>query len=178
MRLCAVIGGAGGIGSAVCRELAARGHEVIVADFDEARAVALADELRSDGLAAGAQRCDATSYADVEALRARIEASAGRVDILVTLAGVVRNDLLVRIQEADFDLTLATHVKGTLNAMRAVLPGMRARGFGRVVTMSSVAARGQEPATPRLSPPSKALPAPPRWRWRAAGSPSIAWRRA
>jgi 3-oxoacyl-[acyl-carrier protein] reductase len=142
MRRCVVIGGAGGIGSAICRELAGRGHHVIVADFDEARADALARKLASDGLVAAAERCDVTSYEEVTAMRVRIEQSAGPVDILVLLAGVVRNGPLLKIKDADFDLTLAIHVKGTLNGMRAFLPGMRERGYGRVVTMSSVAARG------------------------------------
>jgi 3-oxoacyl-[acyl-carrier protein] reductase len=140
-RRAVVIGGAGGVGSAICRALAERGEDVLVADFDLDRAEQLAETLRAAGLSASAERCDAASAADVEALRDRAEGQ-GPVEILVTLAGVVRNDLLTKVKDEDFNLTIATHLNGTLHGLRAFLPAMRKRGYGRVVTMSSVAARG------------------------------------
>jgi 3-oxoacyl-[acyl-carrier protein] reductase len=76
-----------------------------------------------------------------EAVRSIVD-SHGRLDIVVNLAGVIRNQLLVKIEDDDFDLVLATHVRGTLNTMRAAIPHMRERGYGRIVNTSSLAARG------------------------------------
>jgi 3-oxoacyl-[acyl-carrier protein] reductase len=136
-----VIGGGGDLGVAICRVLADSGMEVVLADLDGQRAERLAADLCADGLAVMAAQCDASSQAQVEALAAALSATAP-VDAVVAMAGVVRNDLLVKVTDTDFDLTIATHLKGTLNALRAFLPAMRAQGYGRFVTMSSVAARG------------------------------------
>lgn len=142
MRHSLVVGGAGGIGAAVCTALAEAGHRVCIADRNGEAAAAIAKDIAATGRLAYAEACDAVSAADVEALRARIEAAHGPIDILVPMAGVIRNDLLVRVKDDDFDLVLATHAKSTLNALRSCLPGMRTRGYGRVVTMSSLAGRG------------------------------------
>lgn len=142
MRHSLIIGGAGGIGAAVCESLADAGTCVSIADRNGEAANALAEALAAKGRAAHGEVCDATSAAEVEALRARIEDARGPVDVLVTMAGVIRNDLLVKVKDEDFDLVMATHVKSTLNAMRTFLPGMRTRSYGRVVTMSSLAGRG------------------------------------
>ncbi|RYD59703.1 MAG: SDR family oxidoreductase [Sphingomonadales bacterium] len=136
-----VIGGGGGLGVAICRALAENGMQVVLADLDGARAQEIAEALRAEELDVLAEQCDAASSADVGALAGRLEAG-GLVDAVVAMAGVVRNDLLVKVKDSDFDLTIATHLKGTLNALRAFLPAMRKRGYGRFVTMSSIAARG------------------------------------
>lgn len=138
---CVVIGGGGGLGAAICKAMAADGGQVVLADLDGARAAALAGDLRRLGHDVQGLECDASSAKQVAALRDRVEAD-GPVDALVAMAGVVRNDLLVKVKDEDFNLTLATHLTGTLNALRAFLPAMRKRGYGRCVTMSSVAARG------------------------------------
>ena len=141
-RLCVVLGGAGGIGSATCKALAEAGHRLVIADQAADKAESVARALSAERFDADGEGCDVTAPAEVEALRERIEARHGPADILVNLAGVVRNDILVRVKDADFALTMATHVNGTLNAMRVFLPGMRKRGYGRVVNTSSTAARG------------------------------------
>ncbi|HRE42366.1 MAG TPA: SDR family oxidoreductase [Terricaulis sp.] len=142
MRHSLVVGGAGGIGAAVCEALAEAGHQVSIADRNTEAAETLATALAAKGHTVHGEGCDATSAAEVEALREHIEAARGPVDILVTMAGVIRNDLLIKVKDEDFDLVMSTHVKSTLNAMRTFLPGMRTRGYGRVVTMSSLAGRG------------------------------------
>jgi 3-oxoacyl-[acyl-carrier protein] reductase len=85
---------------------------------------------------------DVTTQSSVDALVADIVALTGRVDVLVNLAGVVRNQVLHKLVESDFDLTMATHLSGTLHTMRAVAPVMRLAGYGRIVNMSSIAVRG------------------------------------
>lgn len=141
-RIAVVMGGAGGIGHATCKALAVAGRHVIVVDLSIERSEAVAEDIRDAGLSADAEACDATDRLAVDAVRERIEALHGTADILVNLAGVVRNDILVKVKDEDFALTMATHVNGTLNSMRSFLPGMRKRGYGRVVNTSSTAARG------------------------------------
>lgn len=142
-RVCVVVGGAGGIGAAASEALAEAGHVVVIVDLVAERAEKLAETLKGRGFSAHAARaCDATSRDAVEALRLEVEESVGPADILVNLAGIARNDILVRVKDEDFDATLATHLKTTLNSMRTFLPGMRNRGYGRVVNTSSTAARG------------------------------------
>jgi 3-oxoacyl-[acyl-carrier protein] reductase len=133
-----VTGAAGGLGRACCSALCERGTHVIVADLDSAGAERVVGELGTSGASAEAATLDVTDRSAVEGLVARLD----RLDILVNLAGVIRNAPLVRIDDGDFDLTLSSHVKGTLNTMRAVAPKMREHGYGRIVNISSIAFRG------------------------------------
>jgi 3-oxoacyl-[acyl-carrier protein] reductase len=115
---------------------------VTAADVDASAAADLAAALRGDGARIAGATLDVTRRADVEALVGELVADLGRLDVLVNLAGLMRNQLIVKIEDSDFDLVMATHVNGTLNTMRAALPPMRANAYGRVVNMSSIAARG------------------------------------
>jgi 3-oxoacyl-[acyl-carrier protein] reductase len=137
-RVAVVTGAAGGLGPACCEALLRSGVDVVVADLDADRAASVAMDLRDHGGQATSVGLDVTDRAAVEALVARLD----RVDVLVNLAGVIRRATLPKITEEDFRLTMATHVEGTLSAMRAVAPGMRHRGYGRIVNTSSIAIRG------------------------------------
>ncbi len=135
-------GAAGGLGVAASRALGRTGTRVVMTDMIPDRAEAAAASLRSEGIDATGAGLDVTSPAAVDRLIAGIAETHRRLDILVNLAGVVRNDYLTKIKDEDFDLTFATHVKGTMNCMRAALPIMRRQKSGRVINMSSVAALG------------------------------------
>lgn len=133
-----VTGAAGGLGPACCRALLAAGAELVAVDLDAAASVALAEELRGEG---GRVEVIPLDVSDRDAVEARVGGLA-RVDVLVNLAGVIRRAPLSRITEEDLRLTLATHLEGTLNTIRAVAPMMRDVGYGRIVNTSSIAARG------------------------------------
>ena len=137
-----VTGAAGGLGRAVCKALAGRGHAVLATDVDFERAAAMAAELTSDAAPVVASALDVTDRAAVDAVVARAVDENGRLDIVVNLAGVLRNQLVVKIDDDDFAVVMATHLNGTLSTMRAALPHMRKRNYGRVVNVSSVAVRG------------------------------------
>jgi 3-oxoacyl-[acyl-carrier protein] reductase len=137
-RIAFVTGAAGGLGGACCAELARRGMHVVAADLDGDGARRIADDLRS----AEALELDVTVRADVEAQIAAVAERHGRLDVLVNLAGVIRNAMLTRIEDDDFRLTLASHVEGSLNTMRAAAAPMKEAGYGRIVNMSSIAFRG------------------------------------
>jgi 3-oxoacyl-[acyl-carrier protein] reductase len=83
-----------------------------------------------------------TDDASVDAIVDSIAAERGRIDVLVNMAGVVRNAAVTRIATNDFELTMRTHVNGTLNCMKAAVKAMRERQYGRIVNMSSVAVLG------------------------------------
>jgi len=122
--------------------LARRGHTTYLLDADGARAEAAATGLAGEGLAVHGRALDVTDAAACSALIAGIAAEHGGIDVLVNMAGVVRNAAFSRITAEDFDRTLRTHVHGTLHCMQAAGAAMRERQYGRIVNISSIAALG------------------------------------
>ncbi len=141
-RAALITGGGGGIGRVTGRVLAKRGYIVYLLDADRTRVDEMASTLRADGLTVHGQALDVTDAGATVRVIGAIADQHDGIDVLVNMAGVVRNDLVARISERDFDLTLSTHLKGTLNCMQAVAPFMRERRYGRIVNISSVAALG------------------------------------
>jgi 3-oxoacyl-[acyl-carrier protein] reductase len=131
-----VTGGARGIGAATAERLASEGAEVVVADFDEAAATETAQKIGGRAV-----RCDVTSREDVEAaVAAALE--SGRLDILVTCAGIIRDNLLHKMTDDDWDAVIATHLRGTFLAARAAQAPMVEQKSGSIVVISSVSALG------------------------------------
>ncbi len=139
--VCVVTGGGGGIGREVCALLARSGADVFMVDLPEA-AAAGSSALAGERHRVTAMGLDVTSPRDAEACIAEILGSKGKIDALFCLAGVVRNAKLPAVTPQDFDLTMSTHATGTLNFIRAVVPPMKERAYGRIVVTSSVAALG------------------------------------
>ncbi len=135
-----VTGAARGIGAATAERLASEGARVVVADFDEATAQETAQRIGSGAVAV---RCDVTKRDEVEAA---VEA-AGGVDILVTCAGIIRDNLLFKMTDADWDAVIDTHLKGTFYAVRAAQKHMVERKAGKIVTISSTSALGNRGQT-------------------------------
>ena len=123
-----VTGGAKGIGAATARRLASEGATVIVADFDEDGAKQTAAEIGGHAV-----RCDVTSLADVEAAVDTAHELGGSVDILVTCAGIIRDNLLFKMSDEDWDAVIDTHLKGTFHAVRAVQKHMVEQKSGKMV---------------------------------------------
>ena len=96
-RVALLTGAAGGLGFAAGRELARTGVKVLMADMDQSRAEKAAETLRSQGLDVLGAFLDVTNRAAVDAFITAIPASHGRLDILVNLAGIVRNDYLTKV---------------------------------------------------------------------------------
>ena len=138
-----VTGGGRGIGKAVVLALAECGADVAVNYRERAGdAEAVVAAVRGLGRKAIAVQADVSRGAAVAALVARAEAELGGVDILVNNAGVALRRGLDDLTEEDFDLTIATNLKSAFLCTQAVLVGMRARRWGRIVNISSGAARG------------------------------------
>ncbi|QJU53865.1 3-hydroxybutyrate dehydrogenase [Herbiconiux sp. KACC 21604] len=132
-RTALVTGGAGGIGAAAARELAGLGARVVVADRDGAAAGRLADELDGASWQVDLAELDAPAFAD-EALRERL----GDVDILVNNAGLQHVAPIAEFGREEYRRILAVMLEAPFLLVRAALPGMYERGFGRVINVSSV----------------------------------------
>ncbi len=142
-RVALVTGASRGIGRAIALALAGAGADVVVNCRERGRsAEETADAIRTKGRRALAIAADVSESRAVEGMVRAAEAELGPVDLLVNNAGVAIPRDLDDLTEADFDRTLAVNLKGAFLCTRAVLPGMRARRWGRVVNISSGAARG------------------------------------
>jgi 3-oxoacyl-[acyl-carrier protein] reductase len=132
-----VTGGAAGFGEGIVRSYAAEGAQVVIADLDTAKGTALAKEI---GASTVFVRCDVSSGPDVEALvRACVE-TFGTPDIVVNNAGTThKNQPLMEVDEATFDLMFAVNVKSIFHMTRAVVPLMRAARKGVMLNVGSTA---------------------------------------
>jgi 3-oxoacyl-[acyl-carrier protein] reductase len=137
-----VTGGAKGIGAATAKRLAEEGATVVLADFDEAAAQ---ETARSIG--AHAVRCDVTKREDVEGAVAAAAAAGGSLDILVACAGIIRDNLLFKMTDDDWDAVIDTHLKGSFYAVRAAQKHMVEQRSGTRVLISSSSALGNRGQT-------------------------------
>jgi NAD(P)-dependent dehydrogenase (short-subunit alcohol dehydrogenase family) len=131
-----ITGGGGGIGAAVARRLHSEGCHVTVAGRDLLKLEAAA----SGWAGAHAVICDVTDEESVERAVADAAERHGAISILVNNAGVAPSAPLLKTSRAEFDRVIATNLTGTFLCARAVLPGMLAQGFGRIVNVASTAA--------------------------------------
>ncbi len=137
-----VTGGARGIGAATAARFAAEGATVVVADFDEAAAIETAATFGGQAV-----RCDVTDKADVEAAVAAAVAAGGALDILVTCAGIIRDNMLFKLSDDEWDAVIDTHLKGSFFAARAAQKHMVEQKSGKIVLISSTSALGNRGQT-------------------------------
>ena len=136
---CAVVTGAAqGIGAACARRLARDGAAVALWDVDDAAGEALAAALRAEGRRARYLHCDVSRKAEVDAALAATGAEFGRVQALVSNAGIFRAADFLDISEADWDAVIGVNLKGAFLVGQAVARHMAAHGGGAIVHMSSV----------------------------------------
>jgi 2-dehydro-3-deoxy-L-rhamnonate dehydrogenase (NAD+) len=134
-RVALITGGARGIGAAVVERLRREGARVAVFDLEP--------DASEDALAI---QGDVTRSRDLDGAVARIEAELGRLDILVCCAGVSGASLrTVEVPDEEWERVFAINSSGTFYANRAVLPGMLARGYGRIVNVASIAGKEGNP---------------------------------
>lgn len=136
-RVALVTGGGRGIGAATAKALAADGAKVAVSDLDEGPAREIAGPI--GGIAIG---CDVSDRAQVENMVARTVKEFGRLDLLVTCAGIIRDNLLYKMTDEDWDAVIDTHLKGTFLCARAAQKHMVEQKYGKMVFLSSTSALG------------------------------------
>ncbi len=142
----ALVTGAGrGIGAAIARELAREGCDVALVELGEFEAAeTLAADLRSSGRRALAFRADVSDIGAAETNIAATHAAFGRLDIVVTNAGITRDAPSWKMTEQQWDDVLSVNLKGTFAYCRAAAPVLRAQKSGRIVMIASVnALRGK-----------------------------------
>ncbi len=130
-----VTGGSRGIGRAIAGTLAGAGAKVAIVSRDRARGDGAAAEI---GQGARAFQADVADAAQVDAVVAEIEQTLGPIDVLVNNAGVTKDNVLVRLSDADWDAVMDANLKGAFHTMRAVTRGMMKRRSGRVINVTSV----------------------------------------
>jgi len=151
----AIVTGAGrGIGRAIALRLARDGADVVIAEVDMQAARSVVEEIEALGRKALAVEVDVSRKPQVQNMAQRTLDEWNHIDILVNNAGILGPTCPVaEIEEADWDRTLDVHLKGTFLCSQAVVPHMVAQGWGRIVSMASVA--GKE-GNPNLAPYSVA----------------------
>lgn len=138
-KIALVTGGGKGIGAAIAKEMASQGAMVIINYIcSEEAAKKVQSEIRSAGGKADIFRCDVSDYNSVKAMIGDIIQHHGRLDILVNNAGIVKDGLLMRMKEKDFDEVIDINLKGTFNCIQNVARQMLKQRYGRIINMSSV----------------------------------------
>jgi 3-oxoacyl-[acyl-carrier protein] reductase len=141
-RVAIVTGAARGIGAATAVRLAADGHAVAVLDLDESACKATVEQITAAGGRAIAVGADVSDSAQVTAAVDRVATELAPPTILINNAGVLRDNLLFKMTDDDWDTVLNVHLRGAFLMSRAAQVHMTAQKFGRIVNLSSSSALG------------------------------------
>jgi 2-hydroxycyclohexanecarboxyl-CoA dehydrogenase len=140
-RVAVVTGGGSGMGRAVCRHLAQQGRKVAVLDVVADTALEVAKELQSDGFTAVGVAVDVSDRGAVDAALDEVRRDLGRVEIMVTSAGIEGFVDFLDITPTAWDRMIAVNLSGTFHCLQAAVPDMLEAGWGRIVTISSSSAQ-------------------------------------
>ena len=137
-RIAVVTGGLGGLGTAICRALAEAGRKVVAVDVAAPAERVAGFRAALDGFDAHVETADVADFDACGALVRRIEDRHGALDILVNNAGITRDSTLRKMEPAQWQAVIDVNLSSAFNLCRHALDGMQARGFGRIVNISSV----------------------------------------
>ena len=136
-----ITGGAQGIGYAVAKRMIENGAKVAIWDFDTDLAQASASELGATAL-----HCDVSDWDSVQAAAEQTERQLGRIDVLVNSAGVAgANAVVEEYPIEEWNKIMSVNLNGTFHTNRAVIAGMKHRGYGRIVNIASIAGKEGNP---------------------------------
>ena len=141
-RVAIITGAARGIGAATARRLATDGLAVAVLDLDAGTCEAPVDAITSAGGRAFAVGADVSQADQVEAAVGKVVAELGPPSVLVNNAGVLRDNLIFKMSEDDWDTVLGVHLRGAFLMTRATQKHMVDQRFGRIINLSSSSALG------------------------------------
>jgi 3-oxoacyl-[acyl-carrier protein] reductase len=137
-----VTGAARGIGAATARRLAADGMAVAVLDLDEGSCAGTVKEIENAGGRALAVGADVSRADQVNAAVERVAGELGAPSVLVNNAGIIRDNLLFKMTDEDWDMVLGVHLRGAFLMTRATQKYMTEQKWGRIVNLSSSSALG------------------------------------
>ena len=137
-----ITGGGRGIGAATASRFASEGARVVVSDLDLSPAEEVAKPLQGLAIA-----CDVTDRVSVEAMVGRVVGELGRLDALICCAGIIRDNLLFKMTDEDWDGVIDTHLKGSFFTCRAAQAVMVRQQYGKIVLLSSTSALGNRGQT-------------------------------
>jgi 3-oxoacyl-[acyl-carrier protein] reductase len=141
-RVAFITGASRGIGKSIAQRFAQEGAKVCLSDIDEAGVYTTAEELEKEGLAVFATRVDVADRSQVEAAVEETVNRYGRLDILVNNAGVIRDNLLFKMTDEDWETVMNVHLKGAFYCSRAAQKYMVEQKYGRIINISSTSALG------------------------------------
>jgi NADP-dependent 3-hydroxy acid dehydrogenase YdfG len=139
-KVVAITGASSGIGEATARLLAAQGARVVVGARRSERLETLVADIAANGGSARHCMVDVRRRDDVAAFIEFAEQTFGTIDVLVNNAGVMPLSLMAELRTDDWDRMVDVNIRGVLNGIAAVLPGMKARGRGHVINVASIGA--------------------------------------
>ncbi|MGY0504135.1 acetoacetyl-CoA reductase [Luteimonas sp. e5] len=137
-RVAVVTGGLGGLGVSICQSLAQTGCKVIAADIHATPERIEAFETALSGHDAEYRTLDVADFDACQAFARDVEDTFGSIDILVNNAGITRDTTLRKMDPAQWQAVIDINLGGAFNLSRQVVEGMSARGFGRIINISSV----------------------------------------
>jgi 3-oxoacyl-[acyl-carrier protein] reductase len=138
-RTALVTGASRGIGRSIAELLARRGADVVVADIQEDLAVKTAEEINSStGRKTLALFVNVAEFTSAQNMAEKALAEFGKIDILVNNAGITRDNLMMRMDESDFELVIDINLKGVWNCSKALIRPMMKQRYGRIVNIASV----------------------------------------
>lgn len=141
-RVAFVTGGSRGIGKGIVQLFAEEGAKVAFIDLNEEALAETTNELREKGYEVYSKVANVTDFAQVEQAVKEVHDTFGSVDILVNNAGVIRDNLLFKMTDSDWQTVMDVHLKGSFNAAKAAQKYMVEQKYGRIINISSTSALG------------------------------------
>lgn len=144
-RVALVTGALGGIGTAICQELAKAGHEVVASDLPGLpHKDAWLAEQKAAGFDFAIAEADVSDYDSCKAMAQKVEQEVGSIDVLVNNAGITRDKFFPKMEKAMWDAVISTNLTSLFNVTHSISPKMAERGWGRIINISSLnGVRGQ-----------------------------------
>lgn len=141
-RTAMITGGSRGIGRSIAEQFAKEGANIAMIDVNEEALNETAEQFKSEGYRVYAKVASVTERAEIEGAMAEIHEQFGSIDVLVNNAGVIRDNLLFKMSDDDWEMVMDVHLKGAFYASRAAQVYMTKNNYGRIINISSTSALG------------------------------------